>query len=107
VHVALRHRQVLVPREFLNRSRRCAPHGQVAAKRVAQQVNAMAVHPRSSCSGFDSTLHHLPRQRGSIVLNQHPRTPQVPMFGQSGQPSRERKMALSPALRNRHLPIPI
>lgn len=42
VHVALRHRQILVPGELLNRARRCAPHRQMRAERVPKDVHAAA-----------------------------------------------------------------
>jgi hypothetical protein len=40
VQVALRRRQVLMPREFLNRSCRCAVHRQMRAECVTQMVRA-------------------------------------------------------------------
>ena len=63
VHVALRHRQVGVSSELLNRSRRRAAHRQVRAERVTEDVHPVVRQPRLSPSSLRPRLHDLPGER--------------------------------------------
>ena len=54
MHVPLRRDEIGVPRELLDRGGRRAPHGEVRAERVSQQVNAVANAGASSGSSHQA-----------------------------------------------------
>jgi hypothetical protein len=76
MHVTLRHRQVLMPHQFLNGPPRCAVHHQMRAERVTQDVNSSrhVCPPRGSSH---SAPRGLPRKGPPVVLAQHTSTAQM------------------------------
>src|SRR5262249_6048846 len=61
VYVALSCREVLMPCEFLNRSCRCAAHGEMRTKRVSQLVRPSRPRRKFGCVPvrFDFTLREI------------------------------------------------
>jgi hypothetical protein len=57
VHVPLRRREILMPRELLNRAAWRAPHREMRTERVAQSMHTALRDLRASCRAFDMMLH--------------------------------------------------
>jgi hypothetical protein len=94
LHVPLRRRQILMTRQLLNRSRRCAAHRQMRTERVPQSMHTVLRNLRPPRRAFDVMLHDVRRHRRSIRLTQHAFRSQVPMLSKrcaSTAPSREFK----------------
>jgi hypothetical protein len=73
VHVPLRHPQLAVTGEFLDRFDGRSPHREVRAERVPQDVYAVLGDTCAPLGLEDSVLDHLPCERLSAVLAQHAR----------------------------------
>ena len=63
MHVPLRRRQILMPRQLLNGPRRRAPHRQVRTERVSQDVHAWLRRSRARRDAPHQSLHDLLRER--------------------------------------------
>ena len=68
VHIALRHRQVRVSGELLDRPRRRATHRQVRAERVTKDVHPVVLQPRLAGRSLGSRLHDLPLVREMALV---------------------------------------
>ena len=91
VHVHLGRCQVPVAGQFLDRLRRGAPHRQVRAEGVSQQMNAGVGKPCLVCGPANESLDHLLRQRPTIVPADDPGTTKMPVDLQGpGEPAGQR-----------------
>ena len=65
MHVALRRGQVRVPRQFLDRPRGCAPHREMRAEGMSQDVNAVVLEPSQADGPANLVLHYLQGERAA------------------------------------------
>jgi len=93
--------------QLLNRPSRRAPHREMRTERVTQDVYAVVHHTGAVRRPLHARLLHLPRQRLTVVLTEHTRAPQVPMFAERlRQPSREWDVTKASAFGRCHLSVP-
>ena len=103
LHIALRHRQFLVPRQLLNRFAWRALHRQVRTERVTQDVHARR-HTSEPHRSSNARPGRLTTHRPSIVLADHPWPSEMPGLAKHfEQPLREWDVAHATILRRREL----
>jgi hypothetical protein len=59
VHVPLRRGEILVPSQFLNRSRWSSPHRQMRAERMPQPMHPALSELSTPCGPFHMMLDHI------------------------------------------------
>jgi hypothetical protein len=74
---------MLVPREVLDRLRRSAPHREVRAERVAEDVDvARGLQACAPLRAPDPVAHRVPRHRGPVAEREHSVSAQMTVLAQ-------------------------